>query len=164
MIHDFKKLRIGNGYDVHAFEKGRKLFLGGVEIPHDMGLKGHSDADVLLHAIIDSLLGASGISDIGQLFPDDDNSYKGIRSTLLLQKVNQILKERGVTIINIDSVLVCERPKISPYKNQMIETISDILSIERDCINIKGKTSEKMGFAGREEGIIAYSSALIFLN
>lgn len=154
-------LRIGNGFDVHRFEEGRPLFLGGILIENHTGLAGHSDADVLIHAIIDSLLGASAIGDIGELFPDTDNAFKDIRSTLLLEKVVSELASRGWMIVNVDSTVVCETPKISRYKLKMREKLAEIMQIPADSLMIKGKTTEKLGFTGRKEGIAAFATALL---
>ena len=154
-------LRIGNGFDVHRFEEGRPLFLGGILIENHSGLAGHSDADVLIHAIIDSLLGASAVGDIGELFPDTDNAFKDIRSTLLLEKVVSELASRGWEIVNVDSTVVCETPKISQYKLKMREKLAEIMQIPLDSLMIKGKTTEKLGFTGRKEGIAAFATALL---
>lgn len=154
-------LRVGSGFDVHRFEDGRELFLGGILIENHIGLSGHSDADVLIHAIIDALLGAAAIGDIGELFPDTDNTFKNIRSTLLLEKVVSELDSRGWQIVNVDSTVICETPKISRYKLQMREKLAEIMKIPLDCIMIKGKTTEKLGFTGRKEGIAAMSTALL---
>ena len=154
-------LRIGSGFDVHKFEEERPLFLGGILIENHIGLAGHSDADVLIHAIIDALLGASSIGDIGELFPDTDNAFKNIRSTLLLEKVAAELASRGWEIVNIDSTVVCETPKISKYKLQIVEKLAEIMQIPTDCVMVKGKTTEKLGFTGRKEGIAAMSTALL---
>lgn len=158
-------LRIGNGFDVHAFCEGRDLILGGVKIDFHKGLAGHSDADVLIHSIIDSLLGASGIGDIGRLFPDSDSKFKDISSLILLSEVFNILKKRNIKIINTDSVIVCERPKISPYINEMQKILSQTLNSEvsPQSIGIKATTSERLGFTGREEGIAVYTVSLIEL-
>jgi 2-C-methyl-D-erythritol 4-phosphate cytidylyltransferase/2-C-methyl-D-erythritol 2,4-cyclodiphosphate synthase len=148
-----KEMRVGNGFDVHAFVENRKLILGGVEIPFEKGLLGHSDADVLLHAIMDALLGACGLADIGRYFPDTDEDYRGISSLLLLEKVGDLIGSEGFEIINIDAVVIAQRPKIAPYINQMIKHIAQVLKISEDRINIKGTTTEGLGFVGREEGI-----------
>ncbi len=158
-------LRVGNGFDVHAFCDSRPLILGGVTIDYPRGLLGHSDADVLVHSIIDSILGPAGIGDIGRLFPDNDEKYKNISSILLLKEVYSILKKRNIKIINTDSVVVCERPKIAPYIENMKNVISS--AFDNDVppvdIGIKGTTSEKLGFTGRGEGIAAYTVSLIQL-
>jgi len=153
--------RVGNGYDVHRLVEGRKLILGGVEIPYEKGLLGHSDADVLVHAIMDALLGACGKRDIGVLFPDTDASYKDISSLLLLDKVSQVLTEQGYRISNIDSVIVAQRPKLSPYIDQMRSNIARVLDTEIDRINIKATTTEGLGFTGVGEGISAYAVACL---
>jgi 2-C-methyl-D-erythritol 2,4-cyclodiphosphate synthase len=152
--------RIGNGFDVHPFVLGRDLILGGKKIEHRFGLSGHSDADVLVHAIIDAILGAAGMPDIGQLFPDTDNSYTGISSILLLKEVSGKIKPRGISIVNIDSVIVCQEPRIAPHIDDMKRNISGALSVEPDVIGIKGKTTEGLGFTGRGEGIEVYSVCL----
>lgn len=155
------KYRVGNGFDVHAFEDGRELWLGGIKIEGHRGLSGHSDADVLIHAIIDSLLGAAGIGDIGELFPDSDPAYKGIRSIKLLEQTVERLYAEGWTIENVDTTVICETPKISKYKAEMRKVLSGIMSIAEDCMMVKGKTTEKLGFTGRGEGIAAMSSVLL---
>lgn len=154
-------LRVGNGFDVHKFEEGRPLFLGGILIENHTGLAGHSDADVLIHAVIDALLGATAIGDIGELFPDTDNTFKNIRSTILLEKVVRELASRGWGIVNVDSTVICETPKISKYKLQMREKLAEIMQIPLDNVMVKGKTTEKLGFTGRKEGIAALSTALL---
>lgn len=154
-------LRIGNGFDVHRFEEGRELWLGGILIEDHIGLAGHSDADVLIHAVIDALLGAAAIGDIGELFPDSDNAFKNIRSTLLLEKVTAELEKAGWNIVNVDSTVVCETPKLLPYKQKMREKLAETMRISVDCVMIKGKTSENLGFTGRKEGIAAFASALL---
>lgn len=154
-------LRVGSGFDVHRFEEGRELFLGGVLIEGHIGLAGHSDADVLIHAVIDALLGATAIGDIGELFPDTDDAFKNIRSTLLLEKVVSELTARGWSIVNVDSTVICETPKISRYKLKMREKLAEIMHIPLDCVMIKGKTTEKLGFTGRKEGVAAMSTALL---
>lgn len=153
--------RVGMGYDVHAFAEGRKLILGGVDIPHDRGLAGHSDADVLVHAVMDSLLGACAMGDIGRHFPDSDQQYKGIDSLKLLAHVGALLAENGWKIINIDATVIAQRPKIAPHIDKMRENISEVLKISASQINIKGTTTERLGFEGREEGIAAQSIASI---
>ncbi len=153
--------RIGNGYDVHRLANGRKLILGGVEIPHSLGLHGHSDADVLCHALCDSLLGASGAGDLGKYFPDKDNKWKDISSLVLLEKSNKLVTERGYKIANIDTTIVAQQPKLSPYIESMITNIAESLKISPNQVNIKATTTECLGFAGREEGIAAYAVALL---
>ena len=155
-------LRIGIGYDVHAAGPGRELVLGGVRIESPFGLIGHSDADVLVHAIIDSLLGPSGLGDIGMLFPDTDPAYRGARSIDLLSAVGGMLRESGITVINIDSVVVCETPRIAPHSELMRRNIATAVGgIGPELVGIKGKTSERLGFAGRGEGIAAQAVSLI---
>lgn len=154
-------MRIGNGYDVHAFAKGRKLIIGGVEIPHTKGLLGHSDADVLVHAIMDALLGAASLADIGQHFPDSSDEFKGINSLILLKKVDGLLKEKGYEIENIDSIVVAQKPKIAKFIPEMRQNIADCLGIDIDKVNVKATTTEKLGFEGREEGISSYAVCLL---
>lgn len=148
-------MRVGTGYDVHAFAEHRKLILGGVEIPFERGLMGHSDADVLLHAIMDALLGACALADIGKYFPDTDENYRGISSLILLEKVGDLIGSEGYDICNIDATVIAERPKIAPYIHQMIKHIAEVLKIQEDKVNIKATTTEGLGFIGREEGIAA---------
>jgi len=154
-------LRIGQGIDAHRFLEGRKLILGGVEIPFERGLDGHSDADVLLHAIADSLLGAMGKGDIGRHFPDTNPQYKGISSAVLLKTVGEIMAKEGGKLQNLDATIIAQRPKIMPYVQQMAECIAQALNVTTHHINIKATTTEKMGFTGREEGIAAMAIALI---
>jgi 2-C-methyl-D-erythritol 2,4-cyclodiphosphate synthase len=158
------KIRTGFGYDVHAFAFNRKLMLGGIEVPFEKGLKGHSDADVLLHAICDALLGALALGDIGKHFPDTDPNYKGIDSKILLSKVNDLIIERGYTVSNIDSTVVMERPKLKNYILPIRESIARILNIDADQISVKATTSEQLGFVGLEEGAKAFATVLIFSN
>lgn len=153
--------RTGFGYDVHAFAFNRKLFLGGLEIPFERGLKGHSDADVLLHAICDALLGALALGDIGKHFPDTDPNFKDIDSKILLSKVNDLVIERGYKISNIDSTVVMERPKLKDYILPVRESIAGILNIAVDQVSVKATTSEQMGFVGTEEGVKAFATVLI---
>ena len=155
------KIRVGFGYDVHQLAENRDLWLGGVQIPHDKGALGHSDADVLLHAICDALLGAAGKRDIGFYFPDTSTEFKNIDSKILLQRTLQVLKDDGWKVGNIDSTLCMERPKIMSFVSEMKKVISAICEIEEDDVSIKATTSEKMGFVGREEGVNAYAVALI---
>ncbi|WP_069651018.1 2-C-methyl-D-erythritol 2,4-cyclodiphosphate synthase [Caloranaerobacter ferrireducens] len=150
-------MRIGIGYDVHRLVEGRKLILGGVQIKYDRGLLGHSDADVLVHAIMDSMLGALALGDIGKHFPDNDIKYKGISSMELLRKVNELINSRGYKVNNIDSIIVAQEPKIAPYIEEMRNNISNILNIPVDDISIKATTTERLGFEGRKEGISAHS-------
>jgi len=154
-------VRVGFGYDVHKFAEGRKLILGGVEIPHSLGLLGHSDADVLLHAIADALLGAAALGDIGVHFPDNDSAYKDIDSMILLKRTVDLLKDKGYDIINIDATIVAQKPKISPHSAKMKENIAKCLGIDPDFVNIKATTTEKLGFEGREEGISSHCICLI---
>lgn len=155
------KIRVGFGYDVHQLTEERELWLGGVKIPHDKGALGHSDADVLLHAICDALLGAAGKRDIGFYFPDTSSEFKNIDSKILLQRTIAVLKEDGWQVGNIDSTLCMERPKIMSFVPEMKKVISSICEISEDDVSIKATTSEKMGFVGREEGVNAYAVALI---
>jgi 2-C-methyl-D-erythritol 2,4-cyclodiphosphate synthase len=155
------KIRVGFGYDVHQLTENRELWLGGVQIPHDKGALGHSDADVLLHAICDALLGAAGKRDIGFYFPDTSSEFKNIDSKILLQRTIQVLKDDGWKVGNIDSTLCMERPKIMSFVPEMKKVISAICEIEEDDVSIKATTSEKMGFVGREEGVNAYAVTLI---
>lgn len=154
-------MRIGIGYDVHRLVFGRDLILGGEKIPFEKGLLGHSDADVLIHAVMDSILGALAMKDIGFHFPDTDNAYKDIDSKLLLKKVDNIIKEKGFYIVNIDSVIMAQKPKLQNYIDKMRENISDILNIDKDQISIKATTTEKLGFIGREEGIAVEAVCLL---
>lgn len=154
-------MRIGHGYDVHPLVAGRDLILGGVKIPHSKGLQGHSDADVLIHAICDACLGAAGLGDIGRHFPDSDPQYKNIDSRKLLRKVKDTIAERGLMVANVDSTLVAQAPRITPHLPQMIQNIAADLGIATECVNIKATTTEKLGFAGRKEGIAAHAVALL---
>jgi 2-C-methyl-D-erythritol 2,4-cyclodiphosphate synthase len=154
-------MRIGHGYDVHPLVAGRDLILGGVKIPHSKGLHGHSDADVLIHAICDACLGAAGLGDIGRHFPDTDPQYKNIDSRKLLRKVKDAIAERGWKIANVDSTIVAQAPRVGSHLSQMIENIAADLAIPAENINIKATTTEKLGFAGREEGIAAHAVVLL---
>lgn len=154
-------MRVGLGYDVHRLVENRKLILGGVEIPYDKGLLGHSDADVLLHAIMDSLLGACALGDIGKHFPDTDNSFKGISSIELLKKTGELVLESGYSINNIDATIIAQKPKVSPYIERMRENISCALNIDIDRINIKATTEEGLGFTGSLLGISSQSIASV---
>ncbi|MCX6310433.1 MAG: 2-C-methyl-D-erythritol 2,4-cyclodiphosphate synthase [Bacteroidetes bacterium] len=156
--------RVGLGFDVHQLVKGRELWLGGVRIEHDFGCDGHSDADVLLHAICDALLGAAGLRDIGFYFPNTDSTFKNIDSKILLEKVGKLLAEKGWLVGNIDATLAMERPKINPHVPLMVKTISGILQVENDCVSIKATTNEKLGYVGNEEGVNAWAVALIYKN
>ncbi len=153
--------RIGFGYDVHRREEGDALWLGGIRIEHTHGLKGHSDADVLIHAICDALLGAADLRDIGYHFPDTDTRYKGIRSRILLKEVAALLAKRGWELGNIDATIVAERPKLNPHITAMKECLAEVLDAEPGQISLKATTSERMGFVGREEGMAAHAVALI---
>ena len=155
------EIRIGHGYDVHKLVEGRKLILGGVEIPHTLGLLGHSDADVLTHAVMDALLGGAGLGDIGRHFPDTDGKYKDISSLYLLGEVAKLLRERGYSVENIDVTLVAQKPKVASYIPSMVENIAKILNINSGRVNIKATTEEHLGFTGREEGISCHAVALI---
>jgi 2-C-methyl-D-erythritol 2,4-cyclodiphosphate synthase len=155
------KLRVGQGFDVHALVEGRPLVLGGVTIPFDRGLKGHSDADVLIHAVMDALLGAAGLGDIGQHFPDQDAQYKNIDSRILLRQTQVLLAEHQWEIQNIDATLMAEAPKIAPYKMQMVKNLSADLHITPEQIHIKATTTEQLGFVGRQEGMACLAVALI---
>ncbi len=154
-------LRIGHGYDVHAFAENRKCIIGGVEIPCEKGLLGHSDADVLLHAVSDSLLGAAALGDIGKHFPDTDPRYKGADSLKLLSCVYELLKEKGYKVVNVDATVIAQVPKLAPYITEMRKNIADALSVDVDFISVKATTEEKLGFTGRKEGISAHSVCLI---
>ena len=154
-------MRIGHGYDVHKLIEGRRLIVGGVEIPHTMGLLGHSDADVLLHAISDALLGACAMGDIGKLFPDTDDRWEGADSLVLLREVVKKINENGFYIENIDSTLIAQKPKISPYIEQMRANIANACGVDISAVSVKATTEEKLGFTGREEGISAHAVTLI---
>lgn len=153
--------RIGHGYDVHRLVEGRKLILGGVEIPYEKGLLGHSDADVLLHALMDALLGAAAMGDIGRLFPDNDEQYKGADSRALLREVIRRLKDAGYSVGNVDVTLIAQRPKVAPYIAAMRENIASDLEISLEWINVKATTEEHLGFTGNGEGMSAHAVALI---
>lgn len=154
-------VRIGQGYDVHCLAAGRKLIIGGVEIPFEKGLLGHSDADVLLHALCDALLGAAALGDIGKLFPDNDEKYRGISSLILLQETARAVRDAGYEISNVDCTLIAQRPRISPYVSQMRENIAAALNIDVSRVSVKATTEEHLGFTGRGEGISANAVALI---
>jgi len=154
-------MRVGFGYDVHPLVTGRPLYLGGVEIPYLFGLKGHSDADVLLHAICDAMLGAIAEGDLGKHFPDSDPQYREIRSTVLLDKVSNRMKEKGFRVLNIDATIVAQRPKLIDFIPRMVKEIVGVLQIEPERVNVKATTSEGLGFTGRGEGIAAYAVALV---
>ncbi|MCE5216352.1 2-C-methyl-D-erythritol 2,4-cyclodiphosphate synthase [bacterium] len=154
-------LRVGHGYDVHALVEGRKLILGGVHLPHPTGLAGHSDADVLLHAICDALLGAAAAGDIGKLFPDTDPAYKGIDSALLCRRVADHIRSLGFEIVNVDATVLAQRPKLAPHIPQMRENLARALQVEVSQVSVKATTTERLGFVGREEGIAAEAVCLL---
>lgn len=154
--------RVGTGFDVHKLVEERKLILGGVDIPYERGLLGHSDADVLLHALMDALLGAAALGDIGRHFPDSDDKYKGISSMKLLEEVKKLLDAEGYKISNVDVTVIAQKPKISPYIKEMQANVADVLDIETNRVNIKGTTTEKLGFTGRGEGIACEAVACIY--
>lgn len=154
-------MRVGFGYDVHRLVPGRPLILGGIEIEYELGLLGHSDADVLLHAICDAMIGAAALGDIGVHFPDTDPAFKDVSSLFLLLRTYELLKKKGFELKNIDSTVVAQRPRLAPFIPRMVERISNHLGLGPGCVNIKAKTTETLGFAGREEGIAAYAVALI---
>jgi len=154
-------MRVGFGYDVHALVTGRSLFLGGIEIPYLFGLKGHSDADVLLHAMCDAILGAIAEGDIGKHFPDTDPQYRGIRSAALLKKVMSRMREKGFHLLNIDATIVAQRPKLADFIPRMVKEIATVLNIDTGRVNVKATTTEGLGFTGREEGIAAYAVVLV---
>jgi len=155
------QFRVGVGVDVHPWVRGRKLYLGGVEIPYTQGLAGHSDGDVLLHALMDALLGGMGLGDIGEYFPPSDERYRGISSLFLLEVVRDKIKEKGGEVVNIDAVVLLEKPHLAPYKEKMKETIAQVLGMEKERINIKAGTCEKLGFVGREEGVVSIVTVLL---
>ncbi|KNZ68462.1 2-C-methyl-D-erythritol 2,4-cyclodiphosphate synthase [Thermincola ferriacetica] len=157
-------MRIGIGYDVHRLVPGRPLILGGVNIPYEKGLLGHSDADVLIHAIMDALLGAAGEGDIGRHFPDSDEAYKGISSLLLLKRVAQVIRDKGYEVNNVDSIIIAQKPKMAPYIEQMVQNIAGILQVNAAGINVKATTTEGLGFTGSGEGIAAQAVATIIKN
>ena len=164
MTDKLPQLRIGNGYDIHRLVPGRALILGGVKLEHPdgLGLDGHSDADVLAHAITDALLGALSLGDIGKYFPPDDPKWKGADSLLLLKKVMELIKEKGWHVVNIDSVIIAERPKLKPYISLMRKNLSKILSLEIESVGVKATTNEKLGPEGREEGISCHAVVLLY--
>jgi 2-C-methyl-D-erythritol 2,4-cyclodiphosphate synthase len=157
-----KGLRVGFGYDVHQFSQDRELWLGGVKIHHTVGLLGHSDADVLIHALCDALLGAANLRDIGYHFPDSSSEYKNIDSKLLLLQTMVLLRERGYEFVNADCTVCAENPKLNPHIISMQQCLSEVMAVDVDTISIKATTSEKMGFVGREEGIAVYATVLIY--
>ena len=154
-------MRIGHGYDVHRLTEGRKLILGGLNIPWEKGLLGHSDADVLVHALMDAMLGAAALGDIGKLFPDNDDAYLGADSIVLLRKVTEVLRTRGWRLSNADCTVIAQRPKLAPYIESMRETIAEAAGVEPDRISVKATTEEKLGFTGSGEGIAAHAVVLI---
>ena len=157
-------MRIGHGYDVHRLVEGRKLILGGVEVPHTLGLLGHSDADVLTHAVMDALLGAAALGDIGRHFPDTDPAYAGADSLKLLDRVVELLEEKGYRVGNVDATILAQRPKLAPYIPQMRDNLAARMKVEPEQVNVKATTEEKLGFTGAEEGIAAHAVALLFLK
>lgn len=154
-------LRIGHGYDVHRLVEGRSLVLGGVEIPFEKGLLGHSDADVLTHAVMDALSGAARLGDIGKLFPDTDPAYAGISSLKLLREVGRLLEEKGYAVVNLDATLLAQRPKVAPYKQKMAENLASSLGIEAEQVNVKATTEEGLGFTGDGSGMAAHAVVLL---
>lgn len=161
MDADKLMIRIGMGYDVHALVNGRDLWLGGIKIPHTMGLLGHSDADVLIHAICDAILGAAALRDIGYHFPDQSDEYEGIDSKILLAKVMELVREKGWELVNIDATVCAQRPKLLKFIPMMQETLAATMGVEAEAVSLKATTTEHLGFTGREEGISAYAVALI---
>lgn len=157
-------MRIGHGYDVHRLVEGRKLILGGVEVPHTLGLLGHSDADVLTHAVMDALLGAAALGDIGRHFPDTDPAYAGADSLKLLDHVVKLLEEKGYQVGNVDATILAQKPKLAPYIEKMRDNLAARMKVEPDQVNVKATTEEKLGFTGAEEGIAAHAVALLFLK
>ena len=155
-------IRVGQGVDIHQLVEGRDFWLGGILIPHDKGALGHSDADVLIRAICDAILGAANLGDIGVHFPDTDSKFKGIDSKILLRHVTDLLKSKGWKIGNVDSTLILEKPKVKPHIAAMQEILAPLMDIEVDAVSIKATTNEKMGYVGREEGILAFASVLIY--
>lgn len=154
-------MRIGHGYDVHKLVEGRKLILGGIEVPHTLGLLGHSDADVLTHAIMDSILGAAALGDIGQHFPDNDDRYLGADSTELLRHVMELIREKGYRIGNLDATIIAQKPKLMSYLPQMRKKLAELMGISEDRLNLKATTEEHLGFTGRQEGISAHCVCLL---
>lgn len=154
-------MRIGHGYDVHKLVEGRKLILGGIEVPHTLGLLGHSDADVLTHAIMDSILGAAALGDIGQHFPDHDNRYLGADSTELLRHVMELIREKGYRIGNLDATIIAQKPKLMSFLPQMRKKLAEVMEISEDRLNLKATTEEHLGFTGRQEGISAHCVCLL---
>ena len=154
-------LRIGHGYDVHRLTEGRRLILGGVEVPYEKGLLGHSDADVLTHAVMDALLGAAALGDIGKLFPDMDAAYAGISSILLLERVAERLREAGYAVVNLDATVLAQAPKLAPYREQMRENLARVLALDTSRVSVKATTEEGLGFTGEGLGIAAHAVALL---
>lgn len=154
-------LRIGNGYDVHKLVEGRKLILGGVEIPHTKGVLGHSDGDVLIHAIMDAMLGTLALGDIGQHFPDTDMKYENIDSTILLRRVKELIQEKGYKVVNLDSIIVLQKPKVKPYIEAMRKRVAEVLEIDVEQVSVKATTEEKLGFTGDESGVKSYCVVLL---
>lgn len=154
-------LRIGHGYDVHRLTEGRRLILGGVEVPYEKGLLGHSDADVLTHAVMDALLGAAALGDIGKLFPDTDAAYAGISSILLLERVAERLREAGYAVVNLDATVLAQAPKLAPYRERMRENLAHVLALDASRVSVKATTEEGLGFTGTREGIAAHAVVLI---
>jgi len=158
------RLRVGHGYDVHRLAEGRRLVLGGVEIPFEKGLLGHSDADVLTHAVMDALLGAAALGDIGRLFPDTDEAYRGISSLLLLERVREKLTESGWSVVNIDATILAQAPKLAPYRAEMRAKLAHALALDASCVSVKATTEEGLGFTGEGLGIAAHAVALLEKN
>ena len=154
-------LRVGQGYDVHRLKTGRALILGGVNIPYDLGLDGHSDADVLTHAIMDALLGAAAAGDIGKLFPNNDEAFRGISSLELLRRVKLHLAEKNYKIVNVDATIIAQAPKLSPYREEMRENLAKVMEVDIDQVSVKATTEEHLGFTGRGEGIAAHAICLL---
>lgn len=157
-------LRVGHGYDVHRLKTGRALILGGVNIPYDLGLDGHSDADVLTHAIMDALLGAAAAGDIGKLFPDNDEAFRGISSLELLRRVKMHLAEKNYKIVNVDATIIAQAPKLSPYREAMRENLAKVMEVDVEQVSVKATTEEHLGFTGKGEGIAAHAICLIERN
>lgn len=154
-------LRIGHGFDVHAFAEGRRLILGGVEVPSARGLAGHSDADVVAHALMDAVLGALRAGDIGKLFPDDDPAYEGADSLVLMRRVAGLVRERGWRVVDVDCTIAAQAPKLAPYRDEMRANMAAALGVEKDAVGVKATTTERLGFVGREEGIAAWAVVLL---
>ena len=154
-------MRIGHGYDVHRLTEGRRLIIGGVDIPHEKGLLGHSDADVLTHAVMDALLGAAALGDIGKLFPDSDDSYKNADSLVLCAKVSELLKENNYRVVNIDATVIAQAPKLAPHIDKMRENLARVLCVDKSLVNVKATTEEGLGFSGEKLGIAAHAVCLI---